>query len=205
MSFYGTFVKRIIDIVLSLVALIILSPIIVIIAILVRINMGSPVIFHQKRPGKDGRIFGLMKFRSMTNKKDENGNLLPDEQRLTKFGRILRSTSLDELPELINIIKGDMSIVGPRPLLPEYLEYYNEREMRRHSVRPGLTGLAQVSGRNAIGGKEKFDKDIEYIENITLRQDVRIVALTIKKIFVREGIEFNNSESIYEYFARTDR
>lgn len=205
MSFYGRIVKRIIDTVLSLIALVVLSPIIAIIAVLVKINMGSPVIFHQKRPGKDGEIFGLMKFRSMTNKKDENGNLLPDEQRLTKFGKILRSTSLDELPELINIIKGDMSIVGPRPLLPEYLKYYNEREMRRHIVRPGLTGLAQVSGRNAIGWKEKFDKDIEYVENITLWKDICIVALTIKKIFIREGIEFNNNESIYEYFERTDR
>lgn len=158
---YAKYIKRILDLILSLMALIVLMPLMIIIGILVAINLGNPIIFKQKRPGKDEKIFTLYKFRTMTDEKDEKGKLLPDSQRLTKFGKFLRSTSLDELPELINILKGDMSIVGPRPLLVEYLKLYNEEQKHRHDVRPGLTGLAQTSGRNAITWEEKFEKDIE--------------------------------------------
>ena len=165
---YKKFIKRFLDLILSLMALILLMPLMLIIYILVRVKLGKPAIFKQERPGKDEKIFTLYKFRTMTDEKDENGNLLPDEQRLTKFGKMLRSTSLDELPELVNIIKGDMSIVGPRPLLVEYLPLYTEEQKKRHLVKPGLTGLAQISGRNAITWKQKFKEDIEYINNITL-------------------------------------
>lgn len=185
---YAKYVKRILDFTLSLLALIVLSPIMLILYILVRIKLGNPVIFKQMRPGKDEKIFKLYKFRTMTDEKDEQGNLLPDEQRLTKFGKFLRSTSLDELPELINIIKGDMAIVGPRPLLVEYLEYYTEEEKHRHDVRPGLTGLAQVSGRNSLTWEEKFKQDIEYINYLTFKNDVKIIFMTIGKVFKREGI-----------------
>lgn len=185
---YAKYIKRILDFTLSLMALIVLMPLMLVIYILVLIKLGRPAIFKQQRPGKDEKIFTLYKFRTMTDKKDEQGKLLPDSERLTKFGKFLRSTSLDELPELINIIKGDMAIVGPRPLLVEYLDYYNEEEKHRHDVRPGLTGLAQVSGRNAITWEEKFKKDIEYINNITLIQDIKIILKTIKNVFIREGI-----------------
>lgn len=185
---YAKYIKRILDFTLSLVALILLMPVLIVIYILVRIKLGKPAIFKQKRPGKNGKIFTLYKFRTMTDKKDESGNLLPDAQRLTKFGKILRSTSLDELPELINILKGDMAIVGPRPLLVEYLEFYTEEEQHRHDVRPGLTGLAQVSGRNAISWSDKLNKDIEYVNNLNFWKDVKIVILTIKKVFAKEGI-----------------
>lgn len=185
---YKNFFKRFFDVVLSLLALIVLSPVLLVVAILVRIKLGSPVLFKQKRPGKNEKIFTLYKFRTMTDKKDENGNLLPDEQRLTKFGKMLRSTSLDELPELINILKGDMSIVGPRPLLVEYLPLYNDIQKHRHDVRPGLTGLAQISGRNAITWEDKFIKDIEYISDITFINDCKIVLGTVAKVFKREGI-----------------
>ena len=185
---YAKYIKRILDFTLSLLALIILSPLMLIIYILVRIKLGKPAIFKQKRPGKDEKIFTLYKFRTMTDEKDEKGILLPDEKRLTKFGRFLRSTSLDELPELINIIKGDMAIVGPRPLLVEYLEYYTEEERHRHDVRPGLTGLAQVSGRNNITWEEKFKQDNKYIKNITLINDIKIIIKTIGKVFKRDGI-----------------
>ena len=158
---YRKYIKRILDFTLSLIALIILSPILLITAILVKIKLGSPIIFKQQRPGKNEKIFTLYKFRTMTDKKDEEGNLLPDEQRLTKFGKILRSTSIDELQELINILKGDMAIVGPRPLLVEYLSLYNDEQKHRHDVRPGLTGLAQVSGRNSISWEEKFEEDLK--------------------------------------------
>lgn len=172
-----------------------------ILAVIVRFNLGAPIIFTQDRPGRDGKIFKLYKFRSMSDKRDENGELLPDKLRLNKFGRILRSTSLDELPELFNILKGDMSIVGPRPLLVKYLEHYNSHDARRQEVRPGLTGLAQVSGRNAMSWKEKFEKDIEYVDNLTFLLDVKIVLLTIKKAFAREGIEFEEGhQPIMEYF-----
>lgn len=161
---YAKYFKRMLDFILSLIALIILSPILLIVAILVRIKLGTPIIFKQQRPGKNEKIFTLYKFRTMTDKKDENGNLLPDSERLTKFGKLLRSTSLDELPELINILKGDMAIVGPRPLLVEYLPYYTEEEKHRHDVRPGLTGLAQVNGRNSISWEEKFKYDVQYVK-----------------------------------------
>ena len=153
---YAKYIKRILDFILSLIALIVLSPVLLVVAILVRIKLGSPIIFKQQRPGKDEKIFTLYKFRTMTDKKDENGNLLPDSERLTKFGKVLRSTSLDELPELVNILKGDMSIVGPRPLLVEYLPLYSEEQKHRHDVRPGLTGLAQVGGRNSLSWEEKL-------------------------------------------------
>ena len=178
---YKKFIKRFLDLILSLMALILLMPLMLIIYILVRVKLGKPAIFKQERPGKDEKIFTLYKFRTMTDEKDENGNLLPDEQRLTKFGKMLRSTSLDELPELVNIIKGDMSIVGPRPLLVEYLPLYTEEQKKRHLVKPGLTGLAQISGRNAITWKQKFKEDIEYINNITLWNDIKIIFKTIIK------------------------
>ncbi len=185
---YKKYVKRILDVVLSTLALIILSPVLLIVAILVRIKLGGPVIFKQDRPGKDEKIFKLYKFRSMTNEKDENGNLLPDDKRLTKFGKLLRSTSLDELPELINIIKGDMSIVGPRPLLVEYLPLYNEEQKHRHDVRPGLTGYAQVHGRNLVDWESRFKLDVEYVNNISLKMDVKVLIDTVKVVFKREGI-----------------
>lgn len=186
---YKKFIKRLLDLILSIIAFIILSPVMLIIYILVRIKLGKPAIFKQERPGKDEKIFTLYKFRTMTDEKDENGNLLPDEKRLTKFGKMLRSTSLDELPELINIIKGDMSIVGPRPLLVEYLECYTKKEKKRHEVRPGLTGLAQVSGRNSISWEEKFREDLEYIQHISFINDLKIVLKTITKVLKREGIK----------------
>ena len=185
---YAKYFKRMLDFILSLIALIILSPILLIVAILVRIKLGSPIIFKQQRPGKDEKIFTLYKFRTMTDKKDENGNLLPDSERLTKFGKLLRSTSLDELPELINILKGDMAIVGPRPLLVEYLPYYTEEEKRRHDVRPGLTGLAQVNGRNSISWEEKFKYDVQYVKKITFLGDLKIILKTVKKTVKREDI-----------------
>lgn len=202
---YDAFFKRLLDIVASTFVVVLFSWLYLILAIVVRINLGSPVIFKQDRPGKDGKIFKLYKFRSMSNKRDEMGNLLPDKQRLNKFGRILRSTSLDELPELFNIIKGDMSLVGPRPLLVKYLEHYNAHDKRRHEVRPGLTGLAQVSGRNTLSWKEKFDKDIEYVDNLTFMMDVKIILMTIKKVFVREGIDFEEGhQSIMDYFRENE-
>ncbi len=185
---YKKFIKRLLDIIISLVGLIILSPIILILAILVRIKLGSPVIFKQERPGKDEKIFKLYKFRSMNNKKDENGNLLPDKDRLTKFGKLMRATSLDELPELINILKGDMSLIGPRPLLVRYLPYYNDKEKHRHDVRPGLTGLAQVNGRNALNWEDRFKYDIEYVNNITFINDVKILFKTFYKVIKKDSV-----------------
>lgn len=179
---YKKIVKRLLDIVLSGTALIVLSPVLLIVAVLVRVKLGSPVIFRQERPGKDEKIFTLCKFRTMTDARDESGNLLPDGVRLTKFGKMLRATSLDELPELWNIFKGDMSIIGPRPLLVYYLPYYTKKEKLRHSVRPGLTGLAQVSGRNFIDWDERFAKDIEYVENLTFAMDVKVLLLTVKTV-----------------------
>lgn len=191
---YRKFFKRFFDIVLSLTALIVLSPVLLVVAVLVRVKLGSPVIFRQERPGKDERIFRLYKFRSMTDGRDEYGELLPDEMRLTKFGRILRSTSLDELPELWNILKGDMSIVGPRPLLVRYLPYYTEEERHRHDIRPGLTGLAQVQGRNLLAWEERFALDVEYVRNVSFVQDIKIVLLTIKKVLRREDIALGKEE-----------
>ena len=196
---YAKYIKRILDFTLSLLALIILSPLVLIIYILVRIKLGKPAIFKQKRPGKDEKIFTLYKFRTMTDEKDEQGNLLPDEKRLTKFGKFLRSTSLDELPELINIIKGDMAIVGPRPLLVEYLEYYTDEEKHRHDVRPGLTGLAQVSGRNNITWEEKFKQDNKYIKNITSINDLKIIIKTIGKVFKRDGISQEGNSTMQKF------
>lgn len=185
---YARYIKRILDILLSGCALIVLSPVLLIVAVLVRAKLGSPVIFCQERPGKDEKIFKMYKFRSMTDARDENGELLPDEVRLTKFGRTLRATSLDELPELWNIFKGDMSIVGPRPLAEVYLPYYTEEERHRHDILPGLTGLAQVHGRNAISWEAKFAYDLEYLRTLSFRTDVKIIFLTVKKVLVREGI-----------------
>ena len=201
---YAKYFKRVLDFLLSLIAIIILSPVLLIIAILVRIKLGSPVLFKQERPGKNEKIFTLYKFRTMTDKKDEKGNLLPDEDRLTKFGKILRSTSLDELPELFNILKGDMSIVGPRPLLVEYLELYNEEQKHRHDVRPGLTGLAQISGRNSISWEEKFKDDIKYVNKVTFINDVKIVLKTVIKVFKREGISQEGNATI-EKFTGTNK
>lgn len=191
--------KRCLDFLLSLLAISVLAPIFLIVAILVKIKLGSPVIFKQMRPGKDEKIFCMYKFRTMTDDRDQNGELLPDEKRLPIFGRILRSTSLDELPELFNILKGDMSIVGPRPLLVQYLPLYNEKQRCRHNVRPGFTGLAQVNGRNAINWKEKFEWDINYVNNITLIGDLKIVLKTVKIVLNREGISSNTSVTM-EYF-----
>ena len=193
---YRRYIKRPMDIILSLCAIIVLSPVMLIIALLVRIKLGSPVIFKQKRPGLNEKIFTLYKFRTMTDKRDEKGELLPDSERLTKFGKMLRSTSLDELPELFNILKGDMSIVGPRPLLVQYLPLYNDIQRRRHEVRPGLSGLAQVSGRNAISWEDKFHLDVEYVDNVSCIGDWKIILKTIKKVFVREGISSNTSETM---------
>ncbi|MDR2532789.1 MAG: sugar transferase [Oscillospiraceae bacterium] len=191
--------KRLFDIIFSALALIALSPVMLIVAILVRIKLGSPVIFKQQRPGIDGKIFTMYKFRTMTDERNENGELLPDDIRLTKFGKFLRSTSLDELPELWNILKGDMSVVGPRPLLVDYLEHYNEFQSRRHEVRPGLTGLAQVNGRNATTWDERFSFDVQYIENVSLVQDIRIGFLTIGMVFKREGISPENSVTMESF------
>lgn len=198
-GFYEKYVKRMLDFVLSLTAIVILSPIILITALLVRIKLGSPVIFCQKRPGKDEKIFSMYKFRSMTDEKDENGNLLPDEIRLTAFGKKLRATSLDELPEMFNILKGDMSIVGPRPLLVAYLERYNESQKHRHDVRPGLTGLAQVNGRNAISWEDKFAYDVEYVNNVTFWNDLKIIFLTIRSVVKRDGISSATSVTMEEF------
>ncbi|MEE1255093.1 MAG: sugar transferase [Lachnospiraceae bacterium] len=191
---YRKYIKRLLDIVISLTALVVLSPVLLIVAILVRCKLGSPIIFHQQRPGYNEEIFKLCKFRTMTDERDENGELLPDAVRLTKFGRMLRATSLDELPELWNILKGDMSIIGPRPLLVSYLPYYTEEEKLRHTVRPGLTGLAQVSGRNLLDWDKRFATDVEYVRNLTFAMDVRIFFLTIMKVFVRENIEVDTNQ-----------
>lgn len=196
---YKNYIKRFLDFTLSLLALILLSPVMLIIAILVRIKLGTPVIFKQQRPGKNEKIFTLYKFRTMTDKKDENGNLLPDSERLTKFGKLLRSTSLDELPELVNIIKGDMAIVGPRPLLVGYLPLYNGEQKHRHDVRPGLTGLAQVNGRNSISWEEKFKDDLKYVNKITFIGDTKIILKTVGKVFKREGISQENSATMEKF------
>ncbi len=196
---YKKYIKRLLDFILSLIALIVLSPLMIIIYILVIIKLGKPGIFKQQRPGKDEKLFTLYKFRTMTDEKDENGNLLADSERLTRFGKILRSTSLDELPELINIIKGNMAIVGPRPLLVEYLPLYNKEQKHRHDVRPGLTGLAQINGRNSISWENKFNDDIEYIHNINFLYDTKIVLMTIIKVLKREGITQTNNATMEKF------
>lgn len=193
---YGKYIKRFLDIVCALLAITVFSWLYILVAVLVRINLGRPVIFKQERPGKNGRIFCLYKFRTMTDKKDKNGVPLPDAQRLTRFGKFLRKTSLDELPEAFNILKGDMSVVGPRPLLCEYLNYYSEEEMHRHDVSPGLTGLAQVSGRNLLSWEERFQLDLEYVKKVSFFLDVKIVLLTVWKAFFKEeGITPEGSET----------
>lgn len=185
---YKKYFKRLLDIIISVFALILFSPILLILAVLIRITLGAPIIFKQKRPGKNGKIFEIYKFRTMNSDKDVYGNLLSDNERLTSFGRFIRSTSLDELPELINILKGEMSLVGPRPLLVEYLTLYSEEQKHRHDVLPGLTGWAQVNGRNAISWNEKFKYDLEYVENISFLFDVKVVFYTIKIVLTRSGI-----------------
>jgi len=195
---YEKYIKRFMDFFLALFALIILSPVLLVTALLVRMKLGSPVIFKQPRPGKDGKVFMLYKFRSMLNA-EVNGVPLPDEQRLTSFGKALRKTSLDELPELINILRGDMSIVGPRPLLVKYLPLYNEEQKRRHDVRPGLTGWAQVNGRNAITWEKRFELDVWYVDHISFWTDVKVILTTVKKVFVSEGISSGTSVTMEEF------
>lgn len=196
---YCKLIKRFMDFLIAALSIIIFSPLLIILAILVRVKLGGPVIFKQERPGLNGKVFKLYKFRTMTDAKDENGNLLDDEYRLTSFGKKLRSTSLDELPELYNILKGDMSIVGPRPLLVKYLPLYNDEQKRRHDVRPGLTGLAQVSGRNAITWTEKFNKDIEYVDNVSLRLDISIFFKTIYCVLKKEGINSDSAATMEDF------
>ncbi|HHZ13922.1 MAG TPA: sugar transferase [Clostridiales bacterium] len=200
---YRRYFKRPMDFILSLLAIIVLSPVLLVVAILVRTKLGSPVIFKQKRPGLNEKIFTLYKFRTMTDERDKFGELLPDSVRLTKFGRFLRSTSLDELPELFNIIKGDMSIVGPRPLLVQYLPLYNDHQKHRHDVRPGLSGWAQVNGRNAISWEDKFDLDVEYVNNVSFLLDWKIIFLTLKKVFAREGINSETSVTMEPFKGST--
>ena len=196
---YSKFLKRLLDITISFIAIVILSPIYVIVAILVKSKLGSPVIFCQDRPGKNGKIFKMYKFRSMSNATDENGNLLPDEKRLTKFGKILRSSSLDELPELFNILKGDMSIVGPRPLAVVYLPWYNEEEKHRHDVRPGLTGLAQINGRNGLQWEERFAYDLYYVKNLSFLLDLKIILGTVLKVVKKEGVSVRGTTKIKDF------
>lgn len=196
---YCKLIKRFMDFLIAALSIIIFSPLLILLAILVRVKLGGPVIFKQERPGLNGKVFKLYKFRTMTDAKDENGNLLDDEYRLTSFGKKLRSTSLDELPELYNILKGDMSIVGPRPLLVKYLPLYNDEQKRRHDVRPGLTGLAQVSGRNAITWTEKFNKDIEYVDKVSFGLDVSIFFKTIYCVLKREGINSDSAATMEDF------
>ena len=198
-GFYEKYIKRPQDFCCALAATIVLSPIMAVTALLVRVKLGAPVIFKQERPGLHGKIFTLYKFRTMTDEKDKNGKLLPDEVRLTKFGKMLRSTSLDELPELINMLKGDMAVVGPRPLLVKYLPLYNEHQARRHEVRPGFTGYAQVNGRNAITWEDKFEKDVFYVDHITFLGDWKIIFQTLKTVIRREGISSGSSVTMEEF------
>lgn len=196
---YELYIKRLLDVLISGGALLVLWPVMLVLMLLVRVKLGGPAIFCQERPGKNGKIFRLYKFRTMTEERDENGELLSDEERLTRFGRILRSTSLDELPELWNILRGDMSVVGPRPLLVKYLPLYNEEQRRRHDVRPGLTGWAQANGRNAISWEEKFGLDVWYVDHISLAVDVKTVFLTAKNVLRREGISSETAATMEEF------
>ena len=200
-SFYCRYIKRILDICCALAAMIVFCWLYAIVAILVRVKLGSPVIFCQERPGKDEKVFKLYKFRSMTDERDENGDLLPDDVRLTKFGRLLRSTSLDELPEAWNILKGDMSVIGPRPLLVKYLPRYNEHQARRHEVRPGLSGYAQVHGRNSVTWEEKFDQDVWYVDHVSFMLDVKLVFETVKVAIKREGISSQTDATMEEFLG----
>lgn len=201
-GFYERFVKRPQDFLCALAALVVLSPVLLILTLLVRAKLGAPVFFTQDRPGKDGKIFKLYKFRTMLDAYDANGEPLPDDVRLTSFGKKLRATSLDELPELINILKGDMSVVGPRPLLVRYLPRYNERQARRHEVRPGFTGLAQVNGRNALSWEEKFEWDVRYVDNVSFLGDWKIVLRTVWTVVRREGIHSETSTTMEEFMGR---
>ena len=196
---YKLFFKRLIDIICSLVGLIVFSPILVIVALLVRINLGSPIFFTQNRLGKNGKEFKMIKFRTMKDAVDKFGEVLPDEQRLTKFGKILRSTSLDELPELINVLKGDMTLVGPRPLLVEYKELYSERQFRRHETSPGITGWAQVNGRNSISWNERFELDVWYVDNLSFFLDIKILFMTVLKVIKRDGINEEGQASMSKF------
>lgn len=196
---YRKYFKRPMDFILSLLAIIFLSPVILIVALFVRKKLGSPVIFKQRRPGLNEKVFTMYKFRTMTDKKDDDGELLPDSVRLTSFGKKLRASSLDELPELFNILKGDMSIIGPRPLLVEYLPLYNEHQKRRHEVRPGLSGLAQIGGRNAIAWEDKFDLDVKYVDNISFLGDWNIIITTLKKVLLREGINQDGEATMEDF------
>ena len=200
-GFYEKYVKRPQDFLCALAAIVVLSPVMLITAVLVRTKLGSPIIFKQERPGLNGKVFTLYKFRTMTDKKDEDGNLLPDDVRLTSFGKKLRSTSLDELPELFNILNGDMSVVGPRPLLVRYLPRYNAHQARRHEVRPGFTGLAQVNGRNAISWEDKFNWDVKYVDNITFLGDWKIIFKTVSTVLKREGISSETSATMEEFMG----
>lgn len=199
------YIKRILDIISSLLAIIILSPLLAVTAVLVKTKLGSPVLFKQERPGKDEKIFTLMKFRTMTDERDENGELLPDEVRLTKFGKFLRSTSIDELPELFNILKGDMSVIGPRPLLVEYIPRYNEHQHRRHEVRPGLSGWAQVNGRNTVSWEDKFDMDVHYVDNYSFAMDVKILFMTVLNVLKKEGISSETSATMEVFMGTPGR
>ncbi|WP_294836431.1 sugar transferase [Eubacterium sp.] len=199
------YIKRILDIISSLLAIIILSPLLAVTAVLVKTKLGSPVLFKQERPGKDEKIFTLMKFRTMTDERDENGELLPDEVRLTKFGKFLRSTSIDELPELFNILKGDMSVIGPRPLLVEYIPRYNEHQHRRHEVRPGLSGWAQVNGRNTISWEDKFDMDVHYVDNYSFAMDVKILFMTVLNVIKKEGISSETSATMEVFMGTPEK
>lgn len=196
---YRKFIKRLLDILISFTGIVVLSPVLLILCILVRTKLGSPVLFSQQRPGKNGKIFKLYKFRSMTDERDEEGNLLSDEVRLTSFGKKLRSTSLDELPELFNILKGDMSLIGPRPLLVRYLPYYTQEENHRHDVRPGLTGLAQVNGRNALGWEDRFAFDLEYVNHLTFGMDMKIMAMTVGKVLKRSGTLSGAEQTVEDF------
>lgn len=187
-NIYEKYIKRSLDFICALIAILFLSPVMLVVAILVRIKLGSPIIFTQERPGRNEKIFKMYKFRSMSNARDKKGNLLPDEKRLGNFGKSLRATSLDELPELFNILKGEMSIVGPRPLLVEYLPKYNKKQRKRHNIRPGLTGYAQVHGRNTSTWQERLEKDVWYVEHISFLEDIKIILLTLKVVIGRQGI-----------------
>ena len=196
---YKRYGKRLFDLVLTIPGIVVISPVLAVIALLVRVKLGSPVLFRQERPGLDGKAFTIYKFRTMTDERDTDGNLLPDGERLTRFGKFLRASSLDELPELWNVIKGDMSLVGPRPLLMQYLERYTPEQARRHEVRPGITGWAQVNGRNAVTWEDKFDMDVWYVDNQSLVLDIKILFLTFIKTFKREGITQTGQATAEEF------
>ncbi len=196
---YRTHIKRIIDFTISLISMLFLLPIFLSIIMIVKINLGSPIFFIQKRPGLNGKLFNIYKFRTMNSKLDKNGNLLSDDKRLTKFGKFLRSTSLDELPEFINVLKGDMSLVGPRPLLEEYLSLYSQRQAIRHEVKPGITGWAQINGRNAISWNEKFELDVWYVYNLSISLDIKILWLTLKKVILRNDINHKNHVTMKKF------